>query len=105
MVGTDPWTPGLQPDCRVVVASPVLDATGARVSFEESAAIPSCPDGAIDGAVNALCWQAAPAGASCPSHTAVVIQLVRPAADIAAGYAAGTQLRAECKTGSGRAMP
>ena len=98
LADVDPSTPGLQPDCRVVLRTPFVDPSYAKtISYQESAPLPMCPTGASNGLVTTTCWQLAGGSTRCPAGQSLV-QLLRSASDIASGsLPVGTQMNMQCR--------
>jgi len=94
----DPATPGLQPDCSVVLSTPTVDPSdSSKLIFQDSPALPMCPAGSSNGAVANTCWQLTFDSVVCLG-SGQLVELVRSASDLASGsLPAGTRVRAQCR--------
>ena len=101
LVDTDPASPGIQAECRVVFRVPTPDpANPTRIVYQESKeALPQCLAGASNGNVAKDCWQLASDTAQCP-RSGQVVTVLRTAAELSAKpqLDAGTKLQMQCVT-------
>ena len=101
LIDTDPGTPGVQADCRVVWRKPVQDPKDpTKVKYEESPnSMPQCPAGSSQGNVPEDCWQLTSDKTKCTVN-GQLIQIFRTAAEIAKDpqVPAGTKVGMQCRT-------
>ena len=98
LADVDASTPGLQPDCRVVLSTPTVDPSdSSKLIFQDSSPLPMCPAGSSSGAVANTCWQLTLDRTICPG-SGQLVELLRSSSDLASGsLPAGTRLRAQCQ--------
>jgi hypothetical protein len=98
LADVDASTPGLQPDCRVVVSTPTVDPSdSSKLIFQDSPALPMCPSGSSNGAVANTCWQLTLDKSVCPG-SGQLVELLRSASDLASGpLPGGTRVRTQCR--------
>ena len=93
-------TAGMQPDCRVVWRTPVVDPTDpTKIIYQENPnSLPVCPAGSSMGNVSEDCWQLVSDTSKCPVNGQLV-QVFRTAAEIAANpqLPTGTKLGMQCR--------
>jgi hypothetical protein len=89
---------GVQPECRVVFATPQVDPNDPNniIYVEDTNHLPACPAGATNGNVAADCWQLGTDTVRCPV-SGQLVTVVRTAAEVAAGpLSPGTQIHMLC---------
>jgi hypothetical protein len=98
LADVDSATPGLQPDCSVVLSTRTVDPSdSSKLIFQDSSPLPMCPAGSSNGAVATACWQLTLDTTICPG-SGQLVELLRSASDLASGsLPAGTILRAQCQ--------
>lgn len=94
----DPSTPALDPDCRVVLQSPVVDGRTKDIGYLDTNQLPLCAPGATPDTVSEDCWEMVSDPARCPVRGQLV-NLVRTRAEILDGpLPEGTRLAMRCRT-------
>jgi hypothetical protein len=99
LLDSDLVTPGLQPDCRVVLGIPYQDPSNPNnILYNESPnPMPQCPAGATNGSVTQDCWQLASDTVWCPINGQLV-NLLRTADEVAQGpLEPGTRIQMQCE--------
>jgi hypothetical protein len=100
LVDTDPVTPGVQADCRVVYRTPVQDPVDANkvVWIEDAVSMPRCdPAQSDDTQVVYPCWKLVMDVTKCPLN-GNVINVVRKPAERGTLLVPGTKLIMQCWT-------
>ena len=92
LIDTDPNTPGVQPDCRVVYQT--LDANG--FYQESSSSLSECVVGATSDTISSDCWQLLNDTTKCPG-LGQLINVLRTRAELNKGpLATGTKIAVQC---------
>jgi hypothetical protein len=101
LVDTEPQTPGVQADCRVVWRTPRQDSNDpTRVTYEESpTSLPRCAPGATNGDVPTDCWQLTSDQWRCPVNRQL-ITVLRTSAELRKKpqLDPGTRVSMQCRT-------
>ena len=100
LVDTDLVTPGLQPDCRVVYRTPVIDPRDpSRVTYDETPmSLPMCKPADTSATIDTDCWQLTYDKDRCP-FSGQLINVLRTAYEIKAGpLTPGTKIGMQCRT-------
>jgi hypothetical protein len=100
LVDTDPVTPGVQADCRVVYRTPVQDPVDANkvVWVEDAASMPRCdPAQSDDTQADYPCWKLVMDTTKCPTN-GQLIDIVRKPSERRIPLVPGTKLIMQCWT-------
>lgn len=95
LADADAATPGVQPDCRATLLTPVA-SSGSPQHVESEASLPTCPAGATSATVTMDCWRVDVDLVQCP-NSGQRITLVHAAATTPP-LDPGVQLKLQCLT-------